>query len=247
MDKRQLGELILDSQETMYRVAKTLLCQDEDCMDAMQEAIVKAFAGIESLRHDRMAKTWLIRILINECYTLLRKKQKLVFLEDYAKPEKGREDRPYSELYEALERLSEPYRICVTLYYLEGYSVKETAALLDVPKSTVKTGWQEPGRNCGGNWEKTGKKIMRGGEVKRYEKRNDRQEDERIKRCLPLHAGQYPADGSCGGKKADGYGKRFAKDRQKADKKNGASGCRVCRDINERGSSRCKVGAFLFH
>ena len=95
MDKRQLGELILDSQETMYRVAKTLLCQDEDCMDAMQEAIVKAFAGIENLRHDRMAKTWLIRILINECYTLLRKKQKLVFLEDYAKPEKGREDRPY--------------------------------------------------------------------------------------------------------------------------------------------------------
>ena len=79
MDKRQLGELILDSQETMYRVAKTLLCQDEDCMDAMQEAIVKAFAGIESLRHDRMAKTWLIRILINECYTLLRKKQKLYF------------------------------------------------------------------------------------------------------------------------------------------------------------------------
>ena len=138
MDKRQLGELILDSQETMYRVAKTLLCQDEDCMDAMQEAIVKAFAGIESLRHDRMAKTWLIRILINECYTLLRKKQKLVFLEDYAKPEKGRADRPYSELYEALERLSEPYRICITLYYLEGYSVKETAALLDVPESTVK-------------------------------------------------------------------------------------------------------------
>ena len=41
MDKRQLGELILDSQETMYRVAKILLCQDEDCMDAMQEAIVK--------------------------------------------------------------------------------------------------------------------------------------------------------------------------------------------------------------
>ena len=85
-----------------------------------------------------MAKTWLIRILINECYTLLRKKQKLVFLEDYAKPEKGRADRLYSELYEALERLSEPYRICVTLYYLEGYSVKETAALLDVPESMVK-------------------------------------------------------------------------------------------------------------
>ena len=158
MDKRQLGELILDSQETMYRVAKTLLCQDEDCMDAMQEAIVKAFAGIENLRHDRMAKTWLIRILINECYTLLRKKQKLVFLEDYAKPEKGREDRPYSELYEALERLSEPYRICVTLYYLEGYSVKDRRPAGRSGEHGKKPAGKSQGETAAGTGRRRGRK-----------------------------------------------------------------------------------------
>ena len=67
MKREQLGELILSSQETMYRVAKTLLRQDADCADAIQEAIVKAFSGLHTLRSDRSAKTWLIRILINEC------------------------------------------------------------------------------------------------------------------------------------------------------------------------------------
>lgn len=138
MDKEQLGNLILASSESMYRVAKTLLRDDGDCQDAMQEAIVKAFAKVDTLRRDSLAKTWLIRIVINECYTLLRGKQKLVFLEDYPQQEKTREDRDYSELYEALEQLPEPYRICVTLYYLEGYSVKEIGAMLEVPESTVK-------------------------------------------------------------------------------------------------------------
>lgn len=138
MDKEQLGSLIIESQETMYRVAKTLLRDDGDCQDAMQEAIVKAFAKVDTLRSDRLARTWLIRIVINECYTLLRRKQKLVYLEDYPREEQAQERRDYSELYEALERLPGPARICVTLYYLEGYSVKEIGAMLEIPESTVK-------------------------------------------------------------------------------------------------------------
>lgn len=138
MEKEKLGELILDTQEGMYRMAKTLLRSDADCFDAIQEAILKAFSKIHTLRRDEFAKTWLMRILMNECYTILRRNQKLVSMEDYPQREGGFEEHRYTELYEALMELPREMRVCVTLYYLEGYSVKEVASLLEVTESAVK-------------------------------------------------------------------------------------------------------------
>ena len=77
MTKEQLGNLIIASEESMYHVAKTLLRNDADCADAIQEAIVKAFSSIHTLRKDSFGKTWLVRILINECYAIMRQERKL--------------------------------------------------------------------------------------------------------------------------------------------------------------------------
>ncbi len=78
MKKEQLGQLIIASEETLYHVAKSLLASDADCADAIQEAIVKAFTNLHTLRQDSYAKTWLVRILINECYALMRREKHLV-------------------------------------------------------------------------------------------------------------------------------------------------------------------------
>ena len=80
-ENRPTLTLILDSERQLYSTAKTILFNDQDCADAIQETIVKAFAKIETLRNDRYARTWLIRILINECYTFLRKSSRFVPLE----------------------------------------------------------------------------------------------------------------------------------------------------------------------
>ena len=117
MTKETLGQLIIGSEETMYRIAKSLLYNDADCADAIQEAIVKAFAKLHTLKDDSYAKTWLIRIVMNEQET---------------------ESKDYSDLYEAIFHLPEQIKLCVTLYYMEGYSVKEVAALLDTTESAVK-------------------------------------------------------------------------------------------------------------
>ena len=137
MKKEQLGELILASEDTLYHVAKTLLLSDADCKDAIQEAIVKAFSSLHTLRQDSYAKTWLVRILINECYTLIRRQKRTVSLE-YQCQEVLREATDYSDLYEAVLQLPADTRICVILYYLEGYSIKETAKLLGITESAVK-------------------------------------------------------------------------------------------------------------
>ena len=138
MKKEKLGEVILASQETMYRVAKTLLRIDADCSDAIQEAIVKAFSNVHTLRSDKYAKTWLIRIVINESNTILRKRQKLVSLEDYRLENLPEERETYSELYEAISHLDESARLAVILYYLEGYSIRETADILETTENIVK-------------------------------------------------------------------------------------------------------------
>ena len=72
MTKQELGDLIISSQEEMYRIAKTILYNDDDCADAISETIVRAFSKIVSLKKDTFAKTWLIRILINECFNVHR-------------------------------------------------------------------------------------------------------------------------------------------------------------------------------
>ena len=109
----------------MYHVAKTLLRNDADCADAIQEAIVKAFSSIHTLRKDSFGKTWLVRILINECYAIMRQERKLVPMESYALEESKEqetfpENSEYLDLYEAISRLSEEIRLTVTLYYMEG-------------------------------------------------------------------------------------------------------------------------------
>lgn len=138
MKKEQLGKLIIASEDTLYHVAKTMLCSEADCADAIQEAIVKAFTNLHTLKQDSYAKTWLIRILINECYAIMRKEKRIVSLENYTREEETAEPEDYSDLYEAVSRLPQEIRICVTLYYLEGYSVKETAGLLELTESAVK-------------------------------------------------------------------------------------------------------------
>lgn len=138
MTKETLGQLIIGSEETMYRIAKSLLYNDADCADAIQEAIVKAFVKLHTLKDDSYAKTWLIRIVMNECYAIMRKEKKIISLQDYQMNEQETESKDYSDLYEAIFRLPEQIKLCVTLYYMEGYSVKEVAALLDTTESAVK-------------------------------------------------------------------------------------------------------------
>lgn len=139
MKKEKLGEIILASQESMYHVAKTLLRSDADCADAIGEAIVKAFSRLDSLRSDKYAKTWLTRIVINECYSHLRRQSRVVSLEDYSPLDIPADSRSYSDLYDALSRLPAQTRLCVTLHYLEGYSLRETAKIMETTEAAVKS------------------------------------------------------------------------------------------------------------
>ena len=139
MTKENLGRLILESERQMYLTAKTILHNDQDCGDAIQEAIVRSFQKIDTLRQDKYAKTWLMRILINECYSLLRRESRYVSMEEMKELSLGEaeEEKDYSDLYLAVKSLKEELRIPVVLYYGEDFSIREIAQILEITEGAV--------------------------------------------------------------------------------------------------------------
>ena len=139
MTKEELGALIIDSERHMYVTARSILSEDEDCADAIQETIVKAFSKINSLKQDAYAKTWLIRILINECYNVLRQKSRQIPMdvEGEMAAKAAVEPKDYSDLYRAVSQLQEDLRMPVVLYYGEDFSVREIAQVLEISEGAV--------------------------------------------------------------------------------------------------------------
>ncbi|WP_368490478.1 RNA polymerase sigma factor [Clostridium sp. BJN0013] len=139
MNKDTFIDNVLEARSTLYHVSKSILTYDQDCEDAVQETILKAYNKLGTLKKEQYFKTWLIRILINECYSLKRKKYSQVSYEEYFEYAREYDKKDYSELYLAIKNLPERIRITIVLYYVEGYSVEEVKQILKIPAGTVKS------------------------------------------------------------------------------------------------------------
>lgn len=123
--------------QKMFRVAYGLLRDASDREDAVSEAIRKALAKRDKLRDDQAMEAWLMRILINECYTIGRKKSREVPVETL--PERVAPDEANPELHDAILALPEELRTVVILHYMDGYPLKMVAEITRTPLNTVKT------------------------------------------------------------------------------------------------------------
>lgn len=124
----------------MYSIAKAILRHDEDCADAMQEAILKAYKSLPSLRQPSFFKTWLFRILINECNTIIRRRSSMIPLLNL---DEAQYDTPNPEvridLREAVYRLEEVSRTIIILHYFRDLPLRQIAEMLDLNEGAVKT------------------------------------------------------------------------------------------------------------
>lgn len=135
MTKECFTKEILAMTNTLYGVARTYMHQDADCADAVQESILKAWDHLAALKKEAYFRTWVIRILINECKSMLKRKKRMVPVADMkdAVALLGTD----LGLYAAIKALGEKYRIPLVLFYCEGYTVEEIARILHLPKGTV--------------------------------------------------------------------------------------------------------------
>lgn len=137
MDKKELGEMMIAGTDEFYRIAKSILKEDADCQDAVQEAVSKAFAKIDTLREKKYAKTWFTRILLNECYGMLRQRKREASYNEQISGEEA-DQHQYSDLYQKIMALEIEYRMPLVLYYLNQYTIKEIGQMLNLGESAVK-------------------------------------------------------------------------------------------------------------
>lgn len=142
-DKLAFAELMQGHMQEMYKVGLAILMNDEDVADAVSETILNCFEKLNTLREDKYFKTWMTRILINNCYKILDVRKHQTGLEEWEEP--AVTDEYNVELKDALSSIDEKYRTVITLYYLGEYSTKEIASMLHIQKSTVTT-WLQRGR-----------------------------------------------------------------------------------------------------
>ena len=140
MNKEEFTQKILDAELSLYRVAKSILHNDEDCADAIQNAILKAWQKRHALQKKEYFKTWLTRIVINECYKIIKESQRYIPMDEYPGWDILSADaiREESMVYAELMKLDEKYRVPIVLRDIEGYSVKEIGKILHLTETNVR-------------------------------------------------------------------------------------------------------------
>lgn len=134
--------LIEECKMTLRRVAYGYLGNDEDVADAIQDTILAAYEHMNTLKRGEHFKTWLVRILINNCTKVWRQKKRSVSLEgEEHLGHAGRTDAEQSdvEFKELLMSLPEDSRAIFQLYYGEQFTTREIALILDMNENTVRS------------------------------------------------------------------------------------------------------------
>lgn len=139
-DGEAFARLIHKHKVSMYRVAKNILRNEQDIEDSIGDTILKAFTNISSLRRIETFKSWIISILVNQCYNILKKKNREVITDELANNAAIYEDKYLNfELTTAITTLDEDQRIVTILFYYEDMSLKEISKVLNIPEGTVKS------------------------------------------------------------------------------------------------------------
>jgi len=152
-------ELVRPCERAVFLVARGFLKNDADAEEVAQEAVLKAFQNIAHFRQEAKFSTWLIQICINEAKMRLRKDRRHLYEsiengqqndegdyipKDFADwreiPSEALEQKELREaLTQALNSLPEKYRTVLILRDIQHLSINETAEVLGLSESNVKT------------------------------------------------------------------------------------------------------------
>lgn len=145
----------------LYRTARSILRDDAEAEDVLQEAYLLAFWGMDKFRGDSALSTWLTRIVVNEAIARSRKTARRAEILQFGASDSGENEATEAQMNEAttterpeqaamraqmrqliedkIDDLPDAFRTVFVLRALEEMSVEETAASLNIPEATVRT------------------------------------------------------------------------------------------------------------
>lgn len=147
-DMASFEKLVQNIRNDLYRIAQTRLENIEDINDAIQDTLLMAYKSIKKLEKSQYFKTWIIKILINECNKIYENNNKHLRLFQKIRSNKKAyyEDTNFIhnvegkiELEKIYKKLKYEEKICITLFYNSKYTIKEIAEILNISPNTVKS------------------------------------------------------------------------------------------------------------
>lgn len=141
MNRDDFTRLVLQNQTTMFRTARAIVTNDEDAEDAVQNAICTAFAKLDTLRDTAKFKPWILRILVNHCYDLCRNYRPTTDLQDVQDflAADSADPAEHLSLWGAVLSLNPDMRSVITLFYYDGFSIREISHILGISEAAVKS------------------------------------------------------------------------------------------------------------
>lgn len=156
-DEAAVRSIIQAHNRMLFRMARSILPNDDEAEDAVQAAYVRAFMGLDAFRGESRIGTWLGRIVLNEALGRARRRRPTVTLDAVEAipvadiipfplsspspdPERSMAQQQIRNIVErAIDELPETYRTVLVARLVEEMSVEETATLLRLRPETVKT------------------------------------------------------------------------------------------------------------
>lgn len=146
-DREALLTLLREIEPHVYRTAYYMLRNEQDALDASQEALVRIYTKINSYEEKALFKTWVQRIVTNICIDKFRRSKPSVSIDEHEmvfRADHNVEDEVLStyvakDIQSAIDRLPEHHRTVVVLRYLQDFSYNEIAETLGLPINTVKS------------------------------------------------------------------------------------------------------------
>jgi RNA polymerase sigma-70 factor (ECF subfamily) len=146
-DRDALIQLLREIETHVYRTAYYILGDEQDAMDAAQEALIRVYTKIHSYEEKALFKTWVQRIVTNICIDKFRRKKPVVSIDAHNMvfPTENHVEEALiaghvaKDIREAIDKLPEHHRAVVVLRYLQDFSYNEIAESLDLPLNTVKS------------------------------------------------------------------------------------------------------------
>ncbi|MED2007659.1 sigma-70 family RNA polymerase sigma factor [Brevibacillus borstelensis] len=146
-DHEALVELLRTIETSVYRSAFYILGNEQDALDAVQEALIRIYRKIDTYQEKAKFSTWVQRVVSNVCMDKFRAKKETVSIDEHELiiPDRNNvEDEILlnslsQDIKAAIGKLPKQYRMVVVLRYLEDFSYQEIAEALELPLNTVKS------------------------------------------------------------------------------------------------------------
>ena len=139
MTEEDFTRRVMAMRDQLWHVGRAMLWNDEDAADAVQEAMLLAWKKRRTLRDEDKFEAWFMRLFINRCRDMQRGQiRRRVAMQNAVRHDEAASTED-SGVQEALDALPDKLRLPAVLFYVEGYSQKETAHMLGIGQEQVNT------------------------------------------------------------------------------------------------------------